>query len=178
VTLTSGEVLILTGTNDVDADNRGIEITDLALGRAIVAWEDFESLVFHAPDAAAGAASGGAAATRDAFDGGRPLVGTVETTSGERITGRLRWDNDEEHTCEVLDGRADGVDYDVELGLVRVIERVGSSAARVELVDGRSLLLEGSNDVSEENQGIFVRPEGGETMLVRWRDFRRVTLGS
>jgi hypothetical protein len=178
VTLTSGEVLILTGTNDVDADNRGIEITDLALGRAIVAWEDFESLVFHAPDAAAGAASGGAAATRDAFDGGRPLVGTVETTSGERITGRLRWDNDEEHTWEVLDGRADGVDYDVELGLVRVIERVGSSAARVELVDGRSLLLEGSNDVSEENQGIFVRPEGGETMLVRWRDFRRVTLGS
>jgi hypothetical protein len=169
VTLATGEELILTGTNDVDSDNRGIEISDPALGRAIVTWDEFESLVFHAPESGRD--------TRADFDGGAPLVGTVESRNGERHTGRIRWDNDEEHTWEVLDGRSDGVDYDIELGLVRRIERAGSSAARVELLDGRSLLLEGSNDVNDENQGIFVRGESGRTVLVHWRDLERVTFG-
>jgi hypothetical protein len=167
VTLAGGEELILTGTNDVDSDNRGIEISDPALGRAVVSWDELESLLFHAP--------GSASATRADFDGGTSLVGTVETRTGERHTGRIRWDNDEEFTWEVLDGRSEGVEYDLELGLVRGIERVGSSAARVELLDGRSLLLEGSNDVNEENGGIFVRLDGGGMVLVRWRDLQRVT---
>jgi hypothetical protein len=170
VTLTSGEELVLTGSNDVDSDNRGIEISDPALGRAIVTWDDFESLVFHAP--------GETAAARETFDGGRPLVGTVETRTGERHTGRIRWDNDEEQSWEVLDGRSEGVDYDIELGLVRAVVRVGASAARVELLDGRSLLLDGSNDVSDENQGIIVRGDGQRAVLVRWRDVERVTFGS
>jgi hypothetical protein len=169
VTLATGEELILTGTNDVDSDNRGIEISDPALGRAIVTWDEFESLVFHAPESGRD--------TRADIDGGAPLVGTVESRNGERHTGRIRWDNDEEHTWEVLDGRSDGVDYDIELGLVRRIERAGSSAARVELLDGRSMLLEGSNDVNDENQGIFVRGESGRTVLVHWRDLERVTFG-
>ena len=173
VTLRSGEELILGGTNDVDSGNRGIEISDPALGRAVVAWDDFESLRFHAPRERA---SHAAAAGRASFDGGRPLSGVVQTRAGAVITGRIRWDNDEAFTWEVLDGRAEGVDYDVELGLVRSIEPVGSSSARVELLDGRALLLEGSNDVSDENLGIFVRAAGGETVLVRWRELERVTL--
>ncbi|HUF75444.1 MAG TPA: hypothetical protein VMM35_04165 [Longimicrobiales bacterium] len=177
VTLRSGEELVLDGTNDVDSDNRGIEITDPLLGRAIVQWEELGSLRFHAPAAAgwtAGSAAGPARA-HAAFDGGRPLHGTVETRTGELWTGHVRWDNDEAFTWEILDGRSEGVDYDIELGLVGSIERVGSDSARVELVDGRTLLLEESNDVNHENQGVFVRPESGETILVRWPDLARVT---
>ena len=182
VTLRSGEERVLTGTNDVDADNRGIEVTDPEVGRAIVQWEDLESLRFHAPRRGAGTADAvdgsrtAPAGTRAAFDGGRPLRGTVETRAGEALTGPIRWDNDEASTWEMLDGRAAAVDYDIELARVRSIEPVGGDAARVELLDGRTLLLEGSNDVSHENQGIFVRPDGGDTRLVRWRDLARVTL--
>jgi hypothetical protein len=46
---------------------------------------------------------------------------------------------------------------------------------RVGLRDGRTLLLEGSNDVDETNKGIFVRLESGRTMLVRWAELERVT---
>ena len=177
VTLQSGEVLLLTGTNDVDSDNGGVEIMDPGLGRAIVQWRELESMRFHAPPTAGRPAgsTGAPAGTRRAFDGGRPLQGVVETRSGRQLSGKVRWDNDEAFTWELLDGRADEVDYDIELGLVRSIERVEGDAARVELVDGRTLLLEGSNDVGNENQGIFVRSAGGETVLVRWRDFARVT---
>jgi len=172
VTLRDGAELVLRGTNDVDEDNRGIEVSDPALGRAVVPWEELESVVFsRAPATGAGPWRAG----RASFDGGRPLAGTVETRTGHTLSGRIRWDNDEESTWEVLDGRADGVDYDVELGQVRSIERVESAATRVELLDGRVLHLEGSNDVGEENQGIFVLVEGGETALVRWADFERVT---
>jgi hypothetical protein len=166
VVLRSGQELILRGTNDVNDDNRGIEISDPSLGRVIVSWDELQALTFHAPDAVAG---------YDAFGGGRPLQGTVETVDGDRLTGTIRWDNDEESTWEILDGRSDGVDYDIELAHVRTIERVGSSAARVGLRDGRTLLLEGSNDVDETNKGIFVRLESGRTMLVRWAELERVT---
>jgi hypothetical protein len=83
-TLRSGEERVLAGTNDVHSGNRGIEITDPGLGRAVVQWRDLESLRFHAP--APGSRAGGSAAapagTRPAFDGGRPLRGTVETSRG------------------------------------------------------------------------------------------------
>jgi hypothetical protein len=65
----------------------------------------------------------------------------------------------------------------IELGLVRSIERVGE-ASRVELHDGRTFLLQGSEeleDLGPSNRGIFVTPESGETTLVRWRDFASVT---
>jgi hypothetical protein len=160
VTLRSGEELLLSGTNDVNSSNRGVEVSDPSFGRAVVAWEVLESLRFHPPAAAAD--------RRAFYDRAGPLTGIVETRAGRTHAGRIRWDNDEEFGWEMLDGRSDGVDYDIELGRVRIIEPVGSSQARVELRDGRSLLLEDSNDVDERNQGIFVLVEGAETVLVRW----------
>jgi hypothetical protein len=106
----------------------------------------------------------------------------------------------------MLDGERDGVVFDVEFGMISLIERfvdvdietesveVGIGfrveAARVDgvrvtLQDGRVLVLEGSNDVNEENKGVFVRPdteegsgESGETewIMVRWEDFRELRL--
>jgi hypothetical protein len=166
VTFHTGQVLVLSGTNDVNADNRGIEITDWALGRAIVGWGELESLTFHPPGSEVG---------YEAFDGGRALSGVVVASRGRTVRGRIRWDNDEQFDWELLDGRRDGVDYDIELARVRQVERVGSSAARVLLRDGRLLVLEGSNDVGDSNRGLFIETSGGETVLVRWQDVERVT---
>lgn len=183
VTLRSGEEMVLRGTNDVNADNRGIEISDASFGRAVVPWTAFESLRFHPPEPRAVDPDGGqdrragpGAHDRSAFDGGRPLMGTVLTRRGDRISGRVRWGNDEEYTWELLDGMSDGIDYDLELGLVHTIERVESGLVRVTLRDGRALELGGTDDVGEENGGIFVKPEGEGTVLVRWQDFVRLTL--
>lgn len=166
VTLRTGEELLLRGTNDVNDENRGVEISDAAFGRAVVSWDELDALTFHAPARGAG---------YDLLDGGRRLTGVVETSDGRRLVGRIRWDNDEEAGWEVLDGRSDGVDYDIEMALVQGVERVGSSAARVTLRDGRAFLLEGSNDVSDTNKGIFVQTSSNEMALAHWRDVVRVT---
>ena len=42
------------------------------------------------------------------------------------------------------------------------------------LFDGRTLELEGADDVDRDNRGVFVKPEGRARRLVRWIDFDRV----
>lgn len=165
VVLRDGGELVLRGTNDVDRDNRGIEISDPGFGRAIVEWGELDALVLHERLAAP-------AGYEDFAPAGR-LFGTVFLASGAEVTGSIRWDNDEEAAWELLDGWSDGVDYDVELGRVAAVDRT-RDGARVTLLDGRVFELEGTDDVGPGNEGIFVTPDGAGPRLVRWDDLERV----
>jgi len=167
VVLQNGEEVELRGSNDVNRSTRGVSISDPALGQVQVGWDDLESVVFEPPPADA--------APYRAFDGGRRLYGTVETEDGALLSGTLRWDNDEEYSWEILDGRDHDVDFDIELGHVASIRNLGSWGAEVTLLDGRTFELNGSNDVDDRNKGVFVTTEDGETLFVAWRDFREVT---
>jgi hypothetical protein len=197
VTLDDGETTELVGSELVDRRNDGIQISDPGLGQVEVEWEELSSARFHPPLRPVG---------YDAFDGGHPLRGTIVTASGKELTGRIRWDADEEYSWEILDGIRDDVVFDVEFGMISHIERfveVGTEiesvnvglgvrvearridGVRVTLLDGRILELEGSNDVNDENKGVFVRMEGGEGqpsseepewVMVRWKDFRELRL--
>lgn len=171
VLLTNGEEMVLSGSNDVDDGHRGVQISDPGLGMVEVEWDEFESIRFHEPDADGG---------YDTFDGGHRLRGTVLTRDGEEFTGWILWDADEEYSWELLDGEDRDIVYDVEFGKIATIERDSSRSALVTLLDGRVLEMEGSNDVNEENKGIFIqvddqtgsRSEGW--VLVRWDDFREI----
>ncbi|MFC1575935.1 hypothetical protein ACFL5A_04770, partial [Gemmatimonadota bacterium] len=179
VTLTDGEVVELRGSNDVDYDNRGILVADPDLGIVTLEWEVFDHVRFH-PLEGEGASSGNGFR---AFDGGHGLRGTVVTEDGSELTGRIRWDADEEASWELLDGDRNGVAFEVEFGKIALIEKASRESARVTLLDGRVLELEGSNDVDRDNKGILVKPEeGGPTsatgepvwIKVEWADFREV----
>ena len=153
VTLTSGEEV---GVLERGSDRyRRVRVSDPALGRVDLEWDAFRSLQLHDSPGEAG---------YDAFDEGHPLFGTVVTQEGEEITGRIRWDADEEWSWEILDGRSDDVDFSIEFGKILHIERGDAEGARVTLIDGRTFELTGSNDVGGDNKGIFVFPPGGEEM--------------
>lgn len=168
VVLRDGRELVLRGTNDVNRDNRGIEVMDPDVGRAIVPWEELDVLTFHGPREDVGSAYA-------AFGGGRAMQGTVRTEGDEELVGTIRWDNDEQAGWELLDGRVDGIELDVEFDRIARIEKREHGVA-VTLVDGRVLELEGTNDVDRANQGIFVTDAAGATSLVRWSDFRSLEL--
>lgn len=158
--------LVLRGTNDVDRDNRGIEISDPSFGRAIVSWEEFDALTLHGDRAVAGGYQDFGTTTE--------IRGVVQTRAGDEWAGRIRWDNDEEGGWEILDGEMEGVDYDIEIGKILSIVKTGSATVEVTLVDGRVFDLEGSNDVDRGNKGIFVTSEGGRTVLLHWSEFESV----
>jgi len=52
--------------------------------------------------------------------------------------------------------------------------RASDTSARVTLLDGRRFVLRGSNGVNDENKGIFIRIDDGETVMLDWDEFERV----
>ena len=164
----SGPEFRMTGTNDVDDGNRGVAVTIPGLGRARVDWDEFQSVTFLPipADASPG---------YDQFNGGKRLHGTVVDGDGKSYTGAIAWDNDERFDWEHLNGEQNGVRYDVELANVAKIERYSGRAARVTLRNGTVLRLRGSNDVDDDNKGIFVESTKDETEEIDWDDFEKIT---
>jgi len=166
VTLKAGESVVLRGTNDVDESNRGITISDPAFGDVTVQWDEFDKLEFKpAP----------VQVTYDRFDGGKPLHGTVTTEDGESYTGSIRWDDDEESTWELLNGNYRDAEFQIEFGLIKMIEKQSSRSTMVTVSDGRTFRLRGSNDVDEDNKGIRIMVDGGTKEVdVDWDEFAKV----
>lgn len=162
VTLKNGDKLTLKGTNDVDSSNRGISIFVEDFGVVKVDWDEFDRIDFE---------EASAPVDYSRFDGGRLLRGTVYTDSGESYTGHVRWDDDEEYTWEMLDTEFRGVEMDIELGNISTIRRKGCCSAVITLWDGHEFKVKGSNDVDDENKGIFVILDSGEEIEVDWDDF-------
>ncbi len=165
VLLTTGERLTLSGTNDVNRTNRGITVSDPGIGQIKVPWKHFSRVDFQgAPHDQ----------SRDEFDGGRPLHGTVITAAGDRISGGIKWDRDEYSTWEMLNGTGAGVEFDIEFSKIERIARNGRGCT-VFLRDGRSYDLKDSNDVDPGNRGIVII-SGDQEYLVEWDDFRELRL--
>lgn len=165
VVLKNGDELVMKGTNDVDDDNRGIIITDVGLGQVVVDWDDFDRLDFKTPSGQV---------TYNEFDGGHQLKGTVYTEDGEQYTGKICWDADEQYTWEILDGEYYGIELDIDFAYIKEIKRRGRRSSIVTLWDGRSFRLKGTNDVDDNNKGIYVVQDDGEEIALDWDEFDRV----
>ena len=165
VELHTGEAVMLRGTNDVNDENRGITVSDPGLGQVAIEWDDFRSVRFH---------EAAVEASYHDFDGGQLLRGTVLTASGDELTGEIQWDRDETRSWEILDGSMADAEFDVEFSKIARIER-NADGVVVTLRDGRTLHLEGSNDVDAGNRGIVVE-SGGRSHTVAWSDFVELRL--
>lgn len=166
VTLKSGDVLTLRGTNDVDSDNRGIAVTVEKMGTVLVEWNEFRSVTF---------ADAPPSRTYADFDGGHPLRGKVTTRNGETLSGTVEWDKDESRSWESLGGSIQGAEFEIQFADIARVERVSRYAAKVVLKDGLELTLKDSNDVNYKNKGIVVTPDGGgEPRTVGWDDLDAV----
>lgn len=165
--LKDGDEMVLRGTNDVDNDNRGIIICDPGFGQVRVSWDEFEKLDFKPVPGYV---------TYNQFDGGHRLKGTVYTEDGDKYTGEITWDEDEEYTWEIIDGEYRDLDFDIELGLIKQIEKNSYRSSEVTVWDGRSFRLRGSNDVDEDNKGIIITQADGDDVYVDWEEFERLEL--
>lgn len=167
ITLSNGSTMKLSGSNDVNDENRGIIIMVPDWGRVTVNWDEFQAVTFKpAPENAVRAYDNFAAPWR--------LRGTVHTEYGDTYTGEISWDADEEFSWEVLDGEYRDMEFDIELGYIKTIQKRNSSSSDVELFSGDQFRLRGSNDVDDSNSGIIVTTDNGDEVEVDWEEFEKI----
>ena len=164
VVLNNDEEIVLRGTNDVNDDNNGILVLDPSLGQVQVSWSDFDEVIFSEPENVP---------TYDDFAYNVPLYGTIYTRDGDAFEGAIVWDNDEAYSWELLNGEMDDLEFEIEFGKIRSIERISSRGADVTLFDGRTFELRNSNDVDDDNDGIYIIDKNDDEVRVSWRDFDR-----
>lgn len=167
VVLRDGTVEKLSGTNDVNEDNRGIEIRADGLGTVVVGWDAFTSFVLDDPPPSP---------ARGTFAAG-PLRGTVVTRAGERLAGTITWGDHERWVWETLDGELHP-DVDVAIPFSELAGVVPSPDdpgwATVELRSGRELEVRGG-DVEAEARPLEVGTGAGPRR-VEWADVAAVEL--
>jgi hypothetical protein len=167
VTLKDGKEMILSNSNDVNSENRGIVVKSAEFGRIKVSWDDFERVEFMP-------------VPKDKlpkyqdFDGGAPIKGTVTTEDGAQYSGHIAWDDDEEYTWEHINGEYKGIEMDIPFSAIASIEKSSQRGATITVKNGTSYLLRGSNDVDEDNKGILITPDNGKTEEVDWYDFAKL----
>jgi hypothetical protein len=157
VTMRGGEVYELDGgSNDIGAQ---VRVLDDSLGEVDLEWDRIERIVFRPtpPDVRVPAAR---------------LFGTVETDEGS-FEGHIQWDVQECLFSDKLDGETRDGEMSIDMGKIRAIEKRNRSGSKVELKDGRTLVLEDTNDVDSSLRGIFVEDPRYGRVKIGWSAFER-----
>lgn len=165
VTLRSGGELYVTGTNDVNGDNRGVVVSLAGLGSVKIGWDDFDEVTFSAaPSSGRSYAEYGKA---------RGLAGTVVTFDG-RDDGRIIFDLDESWDFELLQGMNGSTEYLIPFRDIARIKPLGRNRADVELRMGLTVELEESQDVTRRNDGLLVFVGDRGPRYIDWRDVTEI----
>lgn len=156
LTMRSGAEYFVSGyANDVQAT---ITVYDRTLGDIDIKWSKIDTIEF--------------LSTPEGIPTpGYRLHGTVTTEFGE-FRGFIQWDSDECLSFDELDGDSQDGDVSIAFEKIRSIERRGNRS-RIELKDGRKLVLDGSNDVDSSIRGILVEDPRYGRVEVTWEAFER-----
>ena len=146
------------GSNDIGAR---ITVRDSSLGNVQLDWKRIKTIKF---------SDGPSSAEVE----GHRLSGEVETRRGT-FRGFIQWDSEECLSTDKLDGESRDAEHSIAMGKIRSISRISSKRSEVKLKDGRTLRLEGTNDVDEDIRGILIEDTRYGRVTVNWDDFEKVT---
>ncbi len=148
VVLKSGRSFHLTNSNDVNSENRGVQVYTQEVGIVTLSWDAFRQITLTP-------APNGIAAYED-FPVPHVLRGTVSLLDDNDATGQIVYDIDEVFDFEFLEGQENDIEYQIPFRNVKKITPRNFDYAAIELRSGRSLLLGGGRDVSSKNAGLLI----------------------
>ena len=166
VKLKDGREFTLRGTNDVNDDNRGIYVEDIKLGKVELSWDEFDEVIFEDEDDSG-----------DKYDAYQPtgrLKGVVTTFKGEKYDGEIVFDLDEGEGFEILDGKKYDMNFYIPFRQIKSIVTKGRYASEITLINGEIILLEDTQDVSDDNDGVLVFQKKAEAMYIEWGEIERI----
>ncbi len=161
-TLKSGEEVVFSGNaTDLGSSLRALVVEQLDGTVVELEWGDLDVVEFEA-------------APEDASPPSSRNYGTMTTHSGMEFTGYITWDVDEIYSSDILNGDDGRDDREIPFGSIVRIDRDSSRGSMVTLDTGEEVLLTGTNDVDESNNGIAVSDPGLGQVKVSWYDFASV----
>lgn len=144
------------GSNDIETD---IYILDQEMGKVKLKWDRIKMIEFMATPKNLQKKLGHA------------LYGTVHTERNGAFEGYVQWDHDERLSGDKLDGENRNGEYEIAFGDILSIKKINDESSKVVLKSGRSLTLEGTNDVDDGNRGIIVNIPGMGRVDIDWDEF-------
>jgi hypothetical protein len=148
VTLKSGREFYLTGSNDVNDENRGVIVITEDLGIVKLSWDAFRRLTFATPSSTGQGFND--------FKSPKVLRGSVTTVEDESINGRIIFDIDEALDFEIIEGKENDIEYSIPFTLIRKITPKNYDYSVIELKSGKSVMLGDARDISSDNAGVLV----------------------
>jgi hypothetical protein len=163
VTLWSGKELYLTGSNDVNSENRGIAIFKEGTGSIQLAWNEFKKVDFIKKEFAGPAYND--------FAKPEAIKTEVLTYDDKLYSGLTIFDIDEKWEIELLDGDDDNIEYQIPFRYIQEIRPKNKLYSLIDLKCGDQLLLGEKQDVSQKNDGVLVFVKSSkEPIHINWSE--------
>lgn len=169
ITLKSGRTFDLRGSNDVNAENRGLIVTKEDGTIVDIPWNELKKVTLKP-------ASSAPAVRYENFKSQKEINATVVTRDGKNLTGKMVYDLDEEFDFELLQGKADELEFAIPFRNVKQIAVVNGRRAEVTLKGGQKLALSESQDVSELHQGVLIFNDKDHPAYIAWEDIKTIEL--
>ncbi|MDN5200626.1 hypothetical protein QQ008_04615 [Fulvivirgaceae bacterium BMA10] len=167
--LHSGKEFYLTGSNDVNAENKGIIVTIDGVGRVDVPWSKFRKVTF--------SKNGKSGKGYNEYKVPKGIKGTVKVIDGTPLDGLIIFDLDEAWEFEILDGQNNGMEYKIPFRNIKKIIPKNYNYSTVILKNGHRLILGDSQDVSERNDGLLIfEDNNNEPEYVKWKNIDEIIL--
>jgi len=167
VLLNSGRDFYLTGSNDVDAGNRGVIVFVDGVGEVDIPWSSFVSAEF-------GVSQPKEVRFSD-FKSPKGIEGSVYLHDDTKLTGKIVYDIDEVWEFETLEAEDDKISYRIPFEFIKKVEPKNYDYSLVTLKNEEKLLLGGLRDVSDSNDGLLVFSGNGEKpKYVSWEKISEI----
>ncbi len=115
----------------------------------------------------------------DEFAGFNKGIYAVIDSDMGTYKGRVFWDRDERFLNETIEGteasKLDSEELSIPLSDIKSIEKKQNSAL-ITKHDGTQLTLVGTNDVNDENRGLYIDTPDKGRMVLPWQHFNKMTI--
>ncbi len=169
VELKSGRTLKMRGSNDVDDDNRGIIVNMVDMGRVDIPWEEFEKMTLQDVPARS-------EVSYASYIEQKPITGSVTSIRGDKLSGRMIYDLDENYELEMLNGVNNGIEYFIPFKFVESIVPKNREESLVLLKNGEKILFSDKVDINEGNDGVLVFTSDDEYEYVPWKEVDEIKI--
>lgn len=167
VTLKSGRTVFVENSNDVNSENRGVWVVNPEYGIIKFSWKAFRNVTF------SGTTSSGPA--YESFPRPVPLQATITQLDGPDVSGRIIYDVDEALDFELIEGKENDIEYQIPIRNIKRITPKNFDYSEIALRSGKTILLGGMRDVSNQNAGILVFVKGKkEPQHIRWKNINEI----